>query len=322
MPGNTDYNTLFSTTLKNYRKTLADNIFKHNFVFNYMFEKGRTDMQNGGYSIIQPIMYGESTAKGWYSGYDSLDTTPQEGITAAEYKWKQAFATITISGEEERKNNGEQALINLLKAKIQQAEKSLESQFAKALFAEGSGDEMNGLKHFMQDDPTGSEEIGGINQSTNTWWRNYTYQCTRSSADYDTIVADMMKLYNRTRDGSDHIDLIVTDITTFEEFEKALTTTVRFHPGMTDTKLAEVGFDNYKVKGATLSWDEECEAEKAYGINTDYLNFVVHPDANFTNTPFVTPENQDARTAKILWMGNLTCSNRKRQGKLYRTSGS
>ena len=32
-------------------------------------------------------------------------------------------------------------------------------------------------------------------------------------------------------------------------------------------------------------------------------------EGDFSVEPFVKPHNQDAKVAKVLWMGNLTCNN-------------
>ena len=39
-------------------------------------------------------------------------------------------------------------------------------------------------------------------------------------------------------------------------------------------------------------------------------------------TPFIEPENQTAKTAKVLFMGNATCSNLRKMGVLYAISQS
>jgi hypothetical protein len=39
--------------------------------------------------------------------------------------------------------------------------------------------------------------------------------------------------------------------------------------------------------------------------------------ADFITTDFVTPDNQAAKSAKLLWMGNLICTARRRQGTLF-----
>ena len=53
-----------------------------------------------------------------------------------------------------------------------------------------------------------------------------------------------------------------------------------------------------------------------YFLNTDYLAVVVHEDANMSVLDEVKPYNQDAAVIPVLWMGNLTCSNRSLQGVL------
>jgi len=82
-------------------------------------------MVNGGVKIVEPLIYGTNGTVGSYSGTDTISLTAQSGITAAEYDWKQYAASIAITGIEEAQNNGEQEVINLLEAKIMQAEESI-----------------------------------------------------------------------------------------------------------------------------------------------------------------------------------------------------
>ena len=53
-----------------------------------------------------------------------------------------------------------------------------------------------------------------------------------------------------------------------------------------------------------------------YFLNTDYLKLKAHQDANLTTLDQAKPYNQDASVTPILWMGNITCSNRSLQGVL------
>ena len=123
--GNSDFNEILSTTLKNYVPKLADNVFTARPLF-YALTNGQTIRRiNGGAKIVVPIIYGTNSTAGSYSGSDTIDTTAQTGITAAEYDWKQYAATVTITGIEEAKNNGEAAIIDLLEGKIMQAEQTI-----------------------------------------------------------------------------------------------------------------------------------------------------------------------------------------------------
>jgi hypothetical protein len=51
-----------------------------------------------------------------------------------------------------------------------------------------------------------------------------------------------------------------------------------------------------------------------YFINTNYLELVVHADADLAIMDEMRPVNQDGAVVPILWMGNLVCSNRAQQG--------
>jgi hypothetical protein len=92
-----------------------------------------------------------------------------------------------------------------------------------------------------------------------------------------------------------------------------------------------LGYESVRFKGADVIWDEmvpDIETGVAYDsaswvygtmffLNTDFIELVIDSATDFITTPFVRPENQDARVAQILAMMNLTCSNRRKQGIIY-----
>ena len=57
-------------------------------------------------------------------------------------------------------------------------------------------------------------------------------------------------------------------------------------------------------------------AAHAYFLNTEYMDLVVHQDANMTMLPEVDSINQDALVRTIIFQGNLALSNRALQGVL------
>ena len=311
MAGNPNYDALLSTTLKNYRRKLEDNIFPAQILFYYIYKGGNKELQDGGTHIVVPLMYGKNEAGKTYSGYDKLDTTPQEGITAAEYNWKQYSIPIAISRAEERKNSGKHQIINLLKAKIMQAEESARDDINEMLFSDGTGNggkDLLGLKAIVADNPT-SGTLAGIDRSTNTWWRN-KYQASVGS--FATNGASMMRsMYNScTKQGVSQPDLIITTQSVYEYYEESLTDRKRF----TDETLASEGFVNLKYKGAVITYDSYCPSGSMYFLTTKYLKLIVDAQTDFITTPFQRPTDQDAKVAHILFMGNFVASNCARQG--------
>ena len=305
---NPNFDALLSTTLANYRDQLTDNVFTARPLTYFLQDKGRIRMLNGGTKIVEPLIYGTNSTVASYSGYDSLSLTPQAGITAAEYDWKQYASTIAISGIEEAKNNGEQEIINLLEAKIMQAEESMREGFNQMFFADGtgnSGKDWNGLGNIVE----ASGTVGGINRATagNEYWRSYEENTAGA-----LTLAQMATAYNTVSVGNDHPDMILTTQTLFEKYEALLVPNLRF----TDTKTADAGFQNLLYKAAPVTYDVHCTAGVVYFLNSKYLTLVGHSGKWFAQTSFVQPENVDARYALILCYGNLTCRNAKKQGKL------
>jgi len=260
-------------------------------------------------------LYAENSTAGFYDGYDVLDTTPQTGISAAEYDWRQSAVTITISGKEERQNSGKEKMINLLESKIMQAEKSAKKIMDVAAFGSGGDSgtkEINGLQQLVDVAPT-TDTIGGINRATatNAFWRNNATTGVGSFA--ANGLDEMRSMFNTCSDeGTDTPDILMTTQAIFEYYEKVLQVQERF----VDTKTADAGFQNLKFKNETLMWDSNCTAGYMYFLNSDYLNLSVHSAADFVLEPFIKPVDQDAKSAKYLWMGQLVMSNASRQGVL------
>ena len=85
----------------------------------------------------------------------------------------------------------------------------------------------------------------------------------------------------------------------------------------TDTDMADGGFQNLLFKGAPVTFDDGCASGQVVFLNTKYLQLVAHSDVWFKPTPFVRPTDQDAVYSQLLCYGQLTCSNRARQGFMH-----
>jgi hypothetical protein len=81
--------------------------------------------------------------------------------------------------------------------------------------------------------------------------------------------------------------------------------------------MADGGFQNLLFKGCPVTFDDAAASGQFLFLNTKYLQLVAHSDVWFKPTPFVRPTNQDAVYSQLLVYGQLTCSNRARQGFMY-----
>src|SRR5690242_3825758 len=116
------YGALLTTTLRNMQPRIHDNISKGNRFMAYMDMRGRVRYSDGGERVKVGLMHALNSTADIYSGYGTLDTTPQDGITSAFYDWAQLSVSIAISRKEERQNSGKSRILSLLDEKISQAE--------------------------------------------------------------------------------------------------------------------------------------------------------------------------------------------------------
>jgi hypothetical protein len=114
------------------------------------------------------------------------------------------------------------------------------------------------------------------------------------------------------RGPGDQPDLIVMDNTYYQYFENSQVSLKRYN----DVSKGDAGFVTLKYKNADVIFDGNSgiPTSHAYFINTNYLEMVVHQDADLEIMDEMRPVNQDGVVIPILWMGNLTCSNRAMQG--------
>lgn len=330
---NPNFDTLVSTTLKNYRRLLADNITAHQILWYMLKEKGFIKEEEGGTTIVEPLMIGRNSTVKSYSGYDIIDTTPQEGISAAEYDWKQIAGSVSISGREEFINSGSKTrILNLLESKIQQLQISMMLEVNRQLQADGtgnSGKDLTGLAAAVEDG-TAWSTYGGIDSNAFPYWRNQwiggvTITDSAATVNFRPFLDSLRTLYNSASRGKVKPTLLMSTQALYEAYEASLTVNERF----LDMKLGDAGFQNLMYKATPWVFDEDMPGNNVYPalggslanqelvmINDTFMRFVLGKGKNFVVTDFQKPENQDAKVSQILFYGNLTVNNRARHARL------
>jgi hypothetical protein len=124
----------------------------------------------------------------------------------------------------------------------------------------------------------------------------------------------MNAMWNDVSDGSDFPSFLLTGSTVYEYYENSQVGQIRY----ASVGTANAGFQNLVYKTAPIMWDPQIgNTDELYYINTKYFQLAVHPNGDFITTDFIEPDNQAAKVAKILWMGQLICTNRRRCGTLH-----
>lgn len=306
--GNTNFDALLSTTMDNYRDTLEDNLSQNVVLWHFLKENGRIT-KRGGAKIIEPILYGPNDTAGSYELYDPIAIDAQEGMTAAEFDWKQHAVTVAIAGIEEAKNAGEYAVVDLLQSKIEQAEITAIDQFDVMFNGDGtgnSGKDFLGLSALIGDE-NGVAVVGGIDctDADNDWWRSYVDDTAEA-----LTIEDMTHAFHMAVRGREMPKYGQTTLALFESYNAQLQANQRF----TDPKTAEAGFQNLTFQGKPLVWGENVPTGTVTFVNPKFLRLNVLGDKWLKNSPFTSPETVDARYSKILSYGQLSVSNRKLAG--------
>lgn len=314
---------IITTTLRNRTGKLADNVSKNNAILYRLKQRGRNKPASGGRTLVQELAYQENGSFMWYSGYDPLDISAQDVISAAEFDWKQAAVAVTISGLEQLQNSGKEKILDLLESRIDIAEKTMQNKISLACYADGtgnSGKEIGGLQLLVADSPS-SGTVGGINRATWTFWRNLARDSSVAGVTLSstTIQSEMGIMYSQLVRGTDRPDLIITDNNNWLLYLASLQAIQR----ITNDNLGQAGFTNLKYMDADVVLDGgvggNCPADHMYFLNSDYIYYRPHSDRNMVvmggermNT------NQDAVVKLIGWAGNMTVSNASLQGVLQK----
>jgi len=221
---------------------------------------------------------------------------------------------VTISGLEQVKNSGEQAIINLLEARINVLEKSMMNSLSTSIYSDGtgsSGKEVGGLQLIVADAGTGT--VGGINSSTFTFWQNVQTTATSSAFSTANVQDDMNNLYLQLVRGADSPDLIMAGTNAYKAFLGSLQAIQR----ITSDDLANSGFTSVQYLNSDVVFDSACSTNRMYMLNTDYLRLEVAASRDFVPGEAKMSVNQDAMVTPMFWSGNLTCSNRALQGVIH-----
>lgn len=310
---------IISSTLRDRSGKFADNVSKGNIILSKTKEKGAWEPAEGR-TIVQELEYGDGNS-GWYSGYEELNIAPPDVLTGAEFNWKQAYASVSISGlEQDVQNVGKAQVINLLKARIKNAEHTLKNTVTTGMYATGTGNggkEIGGLQLLIADTPT-SGSVGGIDQGTYTFWRNQSFDATTDGGapvNAATIQGYMNTVFLRCTRGNDKPDLIVAEVNYYKAYWESLQAIQR----VAESKTAAAGFQNLAyANNVPVVYEDSAgiPTNHMYFINTDYLHFRYAPGRLFTPAKKVSMIQQDAESHFIFFAGNLTASNRARQGVL------
>ena len=311
---------IVTTTLRNRSRKLADNVTENNAILRYVNMAGNVRPVAGGRTIVQELDYAENSTYKRYSGYEVLDISPSDVFSAAEFNWKQAAVAVSISGLEELQNSGKEQMIDLLRSRVVNAERTFQNNLSADIYSDGTADggkQIGGLQLLVPDDPT-TGTVGGIDRSVWSFWQSFKYAGVGDGGGAvaaDTIQAYMNTIYLNISRGTDHPTLILADNNYYSFYWSSLQQIQR----ITQEKEGQAGFLTLKFQGADVVFDGgyngSAPANHMYFLNTNYLHWRPHRDRNIVPlSPDRFAVNQDAMVKLIAVAGNMCLSNAFLQG--------
>lgn len=287
----------------------------------------------GGTQIVIPITYKNTSSgvnadgTGWYRGADQLTANIVESSALARYDWAQYGRYIGVSRRDLLINSGETAIINLLTHKIESAMIDIANDFHASLMS--TTVHVNGivpLPVIISSTPS-SGTLGGIDRSSNSWWRNiYGQLTTNASSSFDgraenslsarvlNAISQMLLLLDR---GGTRCNVILAGKRWWDALNIATQSIRRISsedPIAADLGIESISFNGvpiiplygYDYSNTANNFQYNSFADDIFFINTDVLYLATHPECNFIQVK-KTPFNQDVEGIFIFWMGQVVC---------------
>lgn len=302
-PNSTFDQTLSAATYKYLKEgEFLDNIFTGSHLLSLYKKYGAYKTVDGGHSLIVPLEYATNPTVGSSTPWQETEFQETDEFTSAQYTWKQIDGSIALSKMDIAQNSGEAQIVNLMKAKLSNLERSIKQNFNQQMY-NGNGTvatNINGIVDLVSSSGT----IGGIaSTSANSWWRS---SILSSGVALDEV---MMETQYNNAFYDEPIQVIVTTQALFEKYNDLARTSIQTNKP--DARIAEMGFDNATFKGKPIIWDRDCIAGHMYFLNFKYLTLQAHNLFNFEVSSPIELQKQHVIAHKCLWIGNHVISNRR-----------
>jgi len=308
-----DLTYLNLVTRDHFIPTLKDNIYNKWPLFNRLGAKGRMKTATGT-SLSWRTVAKRHAATGRFTGYDILASQPTNPLVSASLSSGEFYATVSISGTEERHNTGNmEKLLDALKVEMDNAEATLTEDLVNGIYSDGSlVGGRTGIYGLQAVIGTGNT-YAGINRATasNAFWRSnlnatsYTIDDLGNPASANYFGSIMRKQWlNASHKTSP--DLIMTTKIIYGYYEDIAEAQ---HLRM-NNEVADLGFGDLMFKNnVPMMFDDYCPAGWLFMLRVDSFQFFAYPGANLDLQMggWLEPPNQIAKISHIIFDGQLRC---------------
>lgn len=314
-------NTLYTTTWAKRRPGSVDQVIEENRFLTLCKSKGMIKYEStDGRRLEIPLRVKKTSTAKFFTKGATFTITDFDPLTVAYDYWKNLGDQVVRYWEDDKANGGSKTQhIKMMNAKLDTVRDTLQAKIEDALWADTGGSSVadyNGLPYLIDDSPSSSVTIHGIDQSTavdengNYYWRNQKKDSSGAFSVYGE--SDMTNLMNTcSRWGK--IDLLVSDQTTHELGEAEALERVR----VVNKEAVDLGLDHITFKGRIWIWSPKCTTGYTYFIDRSHLGFSIDPAVNLTMGPWKQIPNQyEDVVTQIVQRGNTWVDKRRCHGVL------
>lgn len=315
-------------------KTLVDNCIKGTPVLDYLKKGAR---KAGGTGIKFDVKYGR--LGGGFRAYNGIMTlTTPEIVTKGTMAWSHAYVPVQLEQLEIDYNESDpDSIASYINNYVQSALDTMrEKILSPAIFTAQTGDAPYSLVDAIDD---GDAVYAGIDP---TWtgmdqWRSYVVQAGGGTG-ISPYIGNFRKIIRELKDISGKKpDMIVCESGLFDKLGEQIVTNDNLS-GMRKNQVVEWGYDALHIDGVPvvtdMDFDANCcpdafvtggttkETRKGSGamfLNFDhlYMYYLKQRWFSWDKMGWVSPTNTTQYINKIHWSGNIVCTERRAQARLW-----
>ena len=275
-----------------------------------------------------------------YTHDDTVSYANPANIRTASYPWREVHAGIqvtltelkkdgisiedTSSGTGERRHSEREmtALANLLDDKIEDMMEGHDRGQNEMFWRDGTQDAkvVPGVRSFILDDPTSATVVGGVDQGTNTWWRNRaSLLLNGGTPGNQVIVTKLQNEFRQLRRFGGKPDLILCGSSFLDVVEQELRAKGNYTlEGWTSAKSTDASIADVSFKGVQFTYDptlDDLSLQKYCFVldSRTIMPMVMEGEDNKKHNP-ARPEDKYALYRAITWTGGLVCNQRNANG--------
>ena len=327
-----DYGDGFTASMDNWWPNLVDQVHEANPFWEDMNKRGKT-RESGGNVVVTPILRSENTTVDSYAPGEDVNTDQNDIMTIVTQDRRYIAGSIQTTPEEESVNSGDEKMIDLIDARLENLEVSMKRFASRALwqFSAGNGGRSpDPLPLAIISNPTAATPFMGLDPSAEPVWRNEQLDSSATSwAGLKQEFQRIVGLIQRHEMGDP--DFAVCDWTTWHIINSAFSSLVRI-PDKDDVRY---GFKHKGVYiGSTmlypdnlvpdsqnqLLYNQSPSTGSLYVMSTDYIRLEYGRGLNMKRMPWVWSQKKTGRAMKVLLSVNLIATARRMLGVLENIS--